>query len=484
MLVLKFWALLFLLHGFAFFSYAKKELQFFIDYARFQNIEGKTYLEIYIALDPNSLSFKKNSTIFINQTQITLSIAPSKDPDKIILADKFILTTELKDTTFHNTIVWDYKRYYLDPNHSYKIEIILKDLTQDSSSSYGVVKELEIKKDLFSDVLFIENIQKSNNNDRKVRYGYEVIPCITNSTFFDRDSLKFWLEIYQHDSLVSVPYYFEYYIIQANQEQKITETIKITKPQIAKKFDVLIGKISIKNLPSQTYWLIIEMKTNEGKILGVKRQKFFIYNSEDYLTNTEYTNLYDVFYGYNEQELDEYLKTLVIIATPTEVNFIQSLKTFEEKKNFFVNFWAKRVEANQSPTQPWKEHLSRVQYANAKFSSTIRKGYLTDRGRTLLLYGPPNDLQSFTQDGDKYPYEIWFYNKLGRQQGVIFVFYDPDLITNEYPLLHSNKIGEFNNKSWRNDLLRGKMGTLGADDPEYNKIERTKFRDTLPLEMR
>lgn len=464
--------------------WAKKELQFFVDYARFQNMEGKTYLEVYFSLDPHSLVFKKTTNTFRNQTQVIVTLSPSNDPEKILLADKFVLATELQDTTFGNSMIWDQKRYYVDAHQTYRLEVILKDLTQDSSSSYGIAKELEIKNQQFSDVLFIQSIQKANADDKKSRYGYHITPLITNCTFFDADSLKFWVEIYQTDSLFSMPYYFEYYVLPANKDEKIKETIKITKPQTAKKWDALIGKIPIKSLPSQTYWLVIEIKTNEGIVLAIKRQKFFVYNSEDYLANTEQTHLYDVLYGYNENELDEYLKTLIVIATPTEVNFIQSLKTFEEKKNFFVNFWAKRAEGNLSPTKPWKEYLSRVQYANTKFSSSIRKGYLTDRGRTLLLYGPPNDLQSFTQDGDKYPYEIWFYNKLGRQQGVIFVFYDPDLITNEYPLLHSNKIGEFNNKSWRNDLLRGKMGTLGADDPEFNKIERTKFRDTLPLEMR
>ncbi len=477
--------LFFLWYGCTLFLYAQKELQFFVDYCRFQNIEGKNYLEIYFSMYPNSLSFKKNSNAFVNQTQVIITVTPSQDPDKILLADKFILTTQVQDTNFNNTVIWDQKRYFLNPNQSYKVDITLKDLSQDSSATYGISRELEIKKSNFSDFLFIQSLEKNNDiNDKKSKYGYKITPLITNSTFFDVDTLKFWLEIYQEDSLFSEPYFYEYYIVPVNQEQKIKETIKITKPQNPKPFDVLNGKIPIKNLPSQTYWLVVEIKNNEGKSLAIKRQKFFIYNSEDYLTGNEQTHLYDIFYGYDEKTLDEYLKTLIVIATPTEINFIKSLKTFEEKKNFFVNFWSKRVEATQSPTKPWKEHLSRVQYANTKFSSSMRKGYLTDRGRTLLLYGPPNDIQSFTQDGDKYPYEIWFYNKLGRQQGVIFVFFDPDLISNEYPLLHSNKIGEFNNKSWRNDLIRGKAGTLGAYDPEFNRIERTKFRDTLPLDMR
>jgi hypothetical protein len=80
------------------------------------------------------------------------------------------------------------------------------------------------------------------------------------------------------------------------------------------------------------------------------------------------------------------------------------------------------------------------------------------------------------------PYEIWTYNKLGVQPGVIFVFADNDLITNEYPLLHSTKYGEANNPRWRLDLLsRFKdANTVDYDHIDRNRDIRGEFFDVTP----
>lgn len=97
-----------LFHFCSLLLYGKKELQFFVDYCRFQNTEGKPYIEIYISLDPKSLVFKKNNNNFINQTQVLIAVYPANDLEKIILADKFVLSTEVKDTTLGEF-------YYLGP---------------------------------------------------------------------------------------------------------------------------------------------------------------------------------------------------------------------------------------------------------------------------------------------------------------------------------------------------------------------------------
>lgn len=73
-------------------------------------------------------------------------------------------------------------------------------------------------------------------------------------------------------------------------------------------------------------------------------------------------------------------------------------------------------------------------------------------------------MQFFYNEPDKYPYQIWTYNQIGSQGQVIFVFYDPDLITGEYPLLHSNRIGELQNRNWRAFLLRARAASTGETE--------------------
>ena len=100
----------------------------------------------------------------------------------------------------------------------------------------------------------------------------------------------------------------------------------------------------------------------------------------------------------------------------------------------------------------------------------------------MAQYGPPNDIQSFPSDNNKYPYELWTYNKLGVQPGVIFVFWDPDLTTNEYRLLHSTKYGEPNNPRWRVDLVQRIMDApnIDADQMNNDPAFRREFWDQTP----
>jgi hypothetical protein len=52
------------------------------------------------------------------------------------------------------------------------------------------------------------------------------------------------------------------------------------------------------------------------------------------------------------------------------------------------------------------------------------------------------------------PYEIWHYYKLKNQSNRKFVFANPDLVLNDYALIHSDAIGELSNPNWRSKLSR------------------------------
>jgi hypothetical protein len=79
-------------------------------------------------------------------------------------------------------------------------------------------------------------------------------------------------------------------------------------------------------------------------------------------------------------------------------------------------------------------------------------GYATDRGRVYLQYGPPNTMSDHYAEPSAYPYEIWHYYKLGSQSNRKFVFYNPDLVSNDFVLLHSDAQGELPNSRWEMDL--------------------------------
>ena len=118
------------------------------------------------------------------------------------------------------------------------------------------------------------------------------------------------------------------------------------------------------------------------------------------------------------------------------------------------------------PAKAWAKYFIEVQKVNHAYRTMIRKGYETDRGRVYLQYGPPNNIAAVNSDPNSYPYEIWHYYTLSNQRNKKFVFYEPDLVTNDYELIHSDAIGEVNNPAWQLVLNKRSDST---NDPDATK---------------
>jgi GWxTD domain-containing protein len=78
---------------------------------------------------------------------------------------------------------------------------------------------------------------------------------------------------------------------------------------------------------------------------------------------------------------------VVYIITPAERAEFQGLKTDEQRKQFIEEFWLKRDPAYK------QEHYRRIAYANERFRDE-RPGWQTDRGRTYIRFGPPDEISS------------------------------------------------------------------------------------------
>jgi GWxTD domain-containing protein len=81
-----------------------------------------------------------------------------------------------------------------------------------------------------------------------------------------------------------------------------------------------------------------------------------------------------------------------------------------EKPKFIEDFWARRNPDPSSGENAFKiEYFKRIAEANRLFPSEGRPGWTTDRGRFLILFGPPmqRDVQPMNAGGRGQ--EIWYY---------------------------------------------------------------------------
>jgi GWxTD domain-containing protein len=138
---------------------------------------------------------------------------------------------------------------------------------------------------------------------------------------------------------------------------------------------------------------------------------------------------------------------VVYIITPAERTAFLRLSTNEEREQFVEEFWNRRNPNPESPDNSFKEeHYRRIAYANDRFSSGF-SGWMTDRGRIYIMWGPPDQVttkpgggiyQRTPEEGggttQAYPFEDWRYHHLeGVGDDIVLEFVDPTL-SGEYHL--------------------------------------------------
>jgi len=82
------------------------------------------------------------------------------------------------------------------------------------------------------------------------------------------------------------------------------------------------------------------------------------------------------------------------IARKEEMKAFRGLKTVEERALFVERFWARRDPNPETLTNPRRQRFwERVAEANSNFLDSPRPGWMTDRGKIHVLYGPPTEIQ-------------------------------------------------------------------------------------------
>ncbi len=133
----------------------------------------------------------------------------------------------------------------------------------------------------------------------------------------------------------------------------------------------------------------------------------------------------EVVYVISEEERKEFLK----------------LDNDADRDKFIEEFWEIRNPLRGSPRNPFKEEVyERTAYANGNFGRMSNTpGWMTDMGRTYILFGKPDTRFPLKGYGQIYPLELWFYsNKTGNPSLPPFfyvLFFIPEDI-GEYRFYH------------------------------------------------
>jgi len=126
------------------------------------------------------------------------------------------------------------------------------------------------------------------------------------------------------------------------------------------------------------------------------------------------------------------------IITDDERKAFMQLSNNEERDQFIEAFWQRRNPNPDSEDNEFKdEHYRRIEYANEHFPAG-KPGWMTDRGRIYIVYGPADEIDSHPSGGtyerpmeegggetSTFPFEDWRYRYIeGIGQEVIIEFVD------------------------------------------------------------
>ena len=458
--------------GFSFGS-----IRAFLDYKVFFIPENGPFLETILEFDANSLNYRKvgDTNTEIAEVQVTIII---QQGETVVDFQKINISSQVKEINLAASDFMDIRRFSL-PNGTYELELQLLDLYGPEDEGQILTQEITIDIDpslpYISDITFIKAYSQATTETELTKSGYDILPYVDSYFPSDVQRLAFYVEVYNANQVFgeNEKYALTYFITEEGGPD-VVENLQRYERMEAKPASALFQILDISNLPGGNYRLNVEMRDKSNSSIVNRGLSFYRNNETDSEANSQAPAEFDVENTFVMQFTDpdilrEHVESCWPIMTSLERNAVQYYLESADLgilRSFFYTLWERRNPEN--PEAGWDEYAEQVQKVQEAYGTRVKKGYQSDRGRVYLQYGEPNTIVRRHNDLDAYPYEIWHYYKIGRFNNKKFLFYNPDLVTNDFALLNSDVPGELRNDQWVNQVLLRNNHSSGADSPNVN----------------
>jgi GWxTD domain-containing protein len=364
---------------------------FCVDAAYFRR-GGRDRVEVYFSVTNRALQFVKAKTGGY-EASADLSVILLEDGSSQVAGDSQRL--RLRANKYEETTCVDSVRTGVMsfPAHAgdFKLVVALVDRDTNMRSSVEArfnVPEIETLPSL-SDIRFEEPGTRGRSR---------VYPNVRRSYTGDLDSIPFYFEVYAEDK--HLPLIIEYRVMEADKGIAYRDTVIVSEPGEAR----LEADIPADSISNGYFNLVLGILGEKGKY-EAKRAKAFEVRSQ---------------FFYWGKDVESAVDLLAYIASG---GFIESFEKAdpETRKTLWDEFWREKDPTPETPRNEfYEEHVRRFEFANERFRTAHTPGWKTDRGRIYIVYGPPDQVETYPYDMDRDPTEVWQYNKLGRR----FVFVD------------------------------------------------------------
>jgi GWxTD domain-containing protein len=441
-----------------------------VDYASFRGTENQIYFEIYFSFNQNYLQYTLHDSGFSAEYFASAEIGRE---DSIYFQNferKVSLIDSMNEISNYRKFLSIFT-FTLDSGN-YFATIKMKDLHSGGAGEYFLdfeVLPIPSENLSLSSIQLCSYIKPDTSKGEFQKNSFLTIPNPDNSYSINQPVIYYYTELYNLDYNEEKPGHYRLlsYItdLDGNIIKEYPEKV-ITKPGPSA---VLVGGHNLITLPSSTYIFKISVEDLESKETIESFKRFTFLKPTDkkiaiadtiYQNNTEKINL-EEYIELSDQELDQEFNKIRYLTSNRDSKIFQNLDS-QSKKIFLAQFW-KRLDNNpNTEVNEFKVYYnSMIEYANANFGTMNRQGLETDRGRILLTYGTPNEIERNYMVINQKPHEIWHYDEL--EGGSLFIFAD---ITGfgEFDLIHSTYSRELYQPDWER-LINKTQSSFDTETP-------------------
>lgn len=464
-----------------------KNLQAIFSHGRFFSAKDGPFVETYLSVSGYSVNYLANKEGLFQAT-INVAVKVKNDSGILIYKDNYnLMSPAIKDTNQTTFNFIDQQRIPL-PNGTYSLELSITD-KNGNGKVFTIVDSIKIDFSPsvvnVSDLVMIDSYTKSATESKLTKSGYDLVPYVDNFYPKKNNSLKFYAEIYNVSKVLgNGTTYLLTYHIENYESKQILDNYSVAKKQNAEDVSVILSEFEIADLPSGNYNLVVELRDKTNKLIGFNESYFQRSNLEATISEAKIENIRvdNTFVSgmSNHDELMEDLACLRPICNAVETTWQDNqLKRAETKlmQQFFYDFWFRRNPID--PETEWKKYKKEVETAQGLYGNKFLKGYNSDRGRVFLQYGLANSVVKNDHEPDAYPYEIWQYYKIKNQTNRKFVFYNPEIVGEDYRLLHSDMPGEISNANWNMALYKRNSQSNNMDVEKRRQLFGNQSQDTF-----
>jgi GWxTD domain-containing protein len=459
-------------------SYSQQNLSLNMDICQYRFNSDSSLIEIYYSILPAKQTSLKSASYVLE-----LRITENREP---VINNLWKVKQENQSGENKQThMIVDALRYLLAPG-KYDFKLIAKNVEQPGEIDSVSVSNLEIK--TFGN----ETVQMSD---------IEIAQKITtaNPTAIDKfdknrfNVTPFPLKVFAKENS-DVYYYFESYNLKQNLSQKIFEVkrvifdvnslpvptipIYVKKKRLRGPDDVEVGSFKVTDLPSGKYFVNFSILDSNSAEIASTNASFFVHNPDVAVVNRNSLPVETQMAGSEvallpQDDLEVMIGVIKYLVDDEEKKILNKLLNENAKRIYLYRYWKDQDSNPNTPAlESYREMLRRIQFSNANFASIKKAGWESDRGRVLIKYGQPSEIQYYPNVAEFKEFQAWSYDNI--ESGVVFIFGVLGAFGN-LQLIHSSKTGELYNDFWF-DLLRISEGKTGMQQMEDGLSSRNTLR--------